>query len=94
MSPVKSQEASDEDKDTGSQPENRSRRLSTVDLELVVPAATCLDRLRTIASPCLPKSVQPVGLLAMSDRNTSYKDEFALIHVHRVSFYAHTPQDA
>jgi hypothetical protein len=45
--PVKSHGVLDEDKGIESQPENRSRRLSTASPELAVPAAA---HLRTIAS--------------------------------------------
>ena len=45
--PVKSHEVLDEDKGIESQPENRSRRLSTVGPELAASAAA---HLRTIAS--------------------------------------------
>ena len=89
--PVKTQGASVEGRDIESQPENRSRRLLTVDLGLVASAATRLDQSRTIVSLCLPKSMQSVGLLTTSDRNMSYKDKFTLIHIHRVSFHGHAP---
>lgn len=89
--PVKRQRGSDEDKGTESQLENHSGRLLMVDPALVGPAGTRLNRLRTVASLCLPKSRQSVGSLATSSRNRSYKDEFALVHVHHVSFHAHTP---
>ena len=56
---MKSQGALDEDKDTESQLVNHSRRLLTVDPELVAPAATRLDQLRIVASLYPPKGCNP-----------------------------------
>ena len=53
--PVKSREALGGDKDTETQPENRSRRLSMVGLELAAPAVTHLDQLRTATGLYLPE---------------------------------------
>ena len=85
-----SQWALDEDEDIESQPENRNRRPSMVGPESRVPGAKHLDELRITTGPCPPESVFRRTTVANS-KDESYKDKFALIHVHRVSFRTHIP---
>ena len=91
---VKSQEASDEDKGTESQPENRSRRLSRVDPESDASVATHLDQSRIIASLSLPIKDAVRQIVDHEQERRAYKDKLALVYVHRVSFHTHIPQDA